>query len=43
MIFESFKKIGIKILDGHNYGIYYCDKNPSKIHSILGSAKMTNQ
>jgi hypothetical protein len=42
MIFESFKKFGTKILDGHNYGIYYCAKNQSEIHSILGSAKMTN-
>jgi hypothetical protein len=42
MIFKSFKKFRTKIPDGQNYGIYYCAKNQSEIHYILGSAKMTN-
>jgi hypothetical protein len=38
----SFKKFGTKNLDIDNYEIYYCAKNQSEIHSILGSAKKTN-
>jgi hypothetical protein len=40
--FQSFKKIETKNLDVHNYVIYYYAKNQSEIHSILGSAKITN-
>jgi hypothetical protein len=42
MIFQSFKKFETKNIHVHNYGIYYCAKNQSEIHSILGLAKMTN-
>jgi hypothetical protein len=42
MAFQSFKKIGTKNLDVDNCEIYQCAKNQTKIHCILGSAKMTN-